>query len=81
VTITNRGATRGGEAIAHQGYPKVGSPSQATSRPVVKTTARGKAHGVAFTLWEYFQGSIATGQGTMGTFNGRGVLDGSSGWS
>uniref|UniRef100_M1DXR9 Gag-pol polyprotein n=1 Tax=Solanum tuberosum TaxID=4113 RepID=M1DXR9_SOLTU len=74
-----RGATRGGEAVAHQGCPKVGSPSQATSRPVVKTTTRGKARGVAFTLWGLFQGSIATGQGTMGTFKGRGALDGSSG--
>ncbi|WMV59214.1 hypothetical protein MTR67_052599 [Solanum verrucosum] len=56
--------------------PKEGSPSRATSRLVVKTTDRGKAHGVAFTLWEACQVGEATGQGTTGTTTSRGAWEG-----
>ncbi|WMV24077.1 hypothetical protein MTR67_017462 [Solanum verrucosum] len=56
VPTTTCGATRSGKAVAHQGCPKVGSPSRATSQPVVKTTALGKARGVAFTSWWPSQG-------------------------
>ncbi|WMV24479.1 hypothetical protein MTR67_017864 [Solanum verrucosum] len=48
-----------------------GSPSQATSQPVVKTTTHGKDRGVAFTLWGDFQVRVATGKGTTD----RGALD------
>ncbi|WMV45301.1 hypothetical protein MTR67_038686 [Solanum verrucosum] len=71
------GATRCGEAVASQMLPQKGSPSRATSRLVVKTTARGKARGVSFTLCGVFQVNIATGQGTTGTFTACGALDGS----
>ncbi|KAG5590059.1 hypothetical protein H5410_040573 [Solanum commersonii] len=69
--------THGGEAVSPLSLPQEGSPSRATLRLVVRTTSRGKACGVSFTLWGWYQGSIATGQGTMGTFTGRGALDGS----
>jgi len=73
-------ATHGGEAVASLKLSQKVSPSRATLL-VVKTRTCGKARGVAFTLWDFFQGSITTGQGTTGTFKGFGALDGSSGWS
>ncbi|WMV09040.1 hypothetical protein MTR67_002425 [Solanum verrucosum] len=56
--------------------PRKGSPSQATSQLVVKTTDRGKARGVALASWEACQVGEATGQGTTGTTMSRGALDG-----
>uniref|UniRef100_M1DJL3 Uncharacterized protein n=1 Tax=Solanum tuberosum TaxID=4113 RepID=M1DJL3_SOLTU len=41
--------------------PQFGSPSRATSRPVVKTTARRKARGDAFTYERPSQGVLDTG--------------------
>ncbi|KAG5590550.1 hypothetical protein H5410_041064 [Solanum commersonii] len=58
-------ATRGGKAIAHQGFANVGSPSRATSRQVVKTKARGKACGDAFISLRPRQGGLDTGPWTM----------------
>ncbi|WMV46616.1 hypothetical protein MTR67_040001 [Solanum verrucosum] len=54
------------KAVNPPNYPKEGSPSQAISELVVKSTARGKARGVACTLWGLVSSSIATRQGTTG---------------